>query len=72
MEAFDKLCRFDFTVANVNDSNFEKLKPADLPDVVCVVLQLWCGLTLCEVIAFEPESYRIISCHTDPCQKGVC
>ena len=27
-------CRFDFTKANLNDSNLEKMKPSDIPDVV--------------------------------------
>ena len=28
--------RFDFTCANINEDNFEKLKRADIPDVVRV------------------------------------
>ena len=29
--------RFDFTCANINEDNFEKLKRVDIPDVVCVI-----------------------------------
>ena len=28
---------FHFTRANVNDPNLDKMKPADIPDVVCVI-----------------------------------
>ena len=42
--------RFDFTCANINEDNFEKLKRVDIPDVVCViygtyaVIGWWCFL----------------------------
>ena len=28
-------CRFDLSKANLNDANLEKMKSADIPDVVC-------------------------------------
>ena len=39
--------RFDFTCANINEDNFEKLKQADIPDVVRICAQyFYCILML--------------------------